>query len=73
MQVEQNLQETKVKEYINKYIKELQRHFEVPDKKMRLLLLEVYKDLKPEGFIKIFKSMVKSFYDKKIKGKTNAD
>ncbi len=69
MQVQENSQEIKVKEYINKYIKELQRHFEVPDKKMRLLLYEVYKDLKPDGFIKIFKSMVESFYGKLKKEK----
>ena len=61
--------ETKVKEYINKYIKELQRHFDVPDNQMRAILYKVYKDLSPFNFIKTWFYMVKSKYIKKLKFK----
>ena len=43
--LEETYKELRVKEYIKKYIKELQRHFDVSDKKMRLILFKVYKDL----------------------------
>ncbi|MBR6298120.1 MAG: hypothetical protein IKR34_02630, partial [Candidatus Gastranaerophilales bacterium] len=42
----------KIKNYINMYIKELQRHFDVSDKKMTSILYDVYCDLNPSGFIK---------------------
>jgi len=62
--------EIKVKEYINKYLNELQRHFDMPDKKMRLIIYDVYKDLSPLSklscFIKKHISMVKSFCVKKF-------
>ena len=52
----QNLEETftdyKIKDYLNKYLKELQRHFNITDKKMKKLLLDVYHDLKPFSFVK---------------------
>ncbi len=67
MQTQENEKDIKVKEYINKYVKELQRHFEVPDKHMRFLLKEVYKDLAPQNFINILISMIKSFCNAKIK------
>jgi len=68
----------KVKIYIDRYIKELQRHFDLSDRKMRLILYRVYKDLSPLNYIKIFifnviiklKSMLKSKhkgYYKRIK------
>lgn len=64
--------EKKVREYIAKYLKELQRHFDVPDRKMRLIVYKIYKDLTPLSlialiylaFVKKIKSMVKSLYRK---------
>lgn len=69
MQKELNPDDIKIKEYINKYVKELQRHFEVSPKHMRTLFKEVYKELEPKSFIDNLISMVKSFYSLKIKGK----
>lgn len=66
MQTKENEKDIKVKEYINKYVKELQRHFEVPDKHMRFLLKEVYKDLAPQSLINNLISMIKSFYNTKL-------
>lgn len=67
---EENQDELKVREYMNKYIKELQRHFDLPDKKMRMILYKIYKELSPYCFIKTFLknqfSMIKSIYGKKI-------
>ncbi len=60
----QKLDEIKVKEYIDKYIKELQRHFDMPDEKMRLIIYKIYKDLCPVNFMKNWLDMVKSFYEK---------
>ena len=65
--LEQECNEIKVKEYINKYIKELQRHFDVSDKKMRLILFKVYKDLSPLNMIKSWIYMLKSRYIEKLK------
>ena len=66
-----NPDEIKVKEYMGKYIKELQRHFNLSDRKMRIILYKVYKDLSPFNFLKKFikkwLSMLKSIYDNKIK------
>ena len=63
--------EIKIKNYINNYLAELQRHFDVSDKKMRFILYEVYKDMstipKIKKFIKKYMSMVKSFCKKKFK------
>ena len=62
----------KIKNYINMYIKELQRHFNVSDKKMTDILYDVYCDLKPSGFIKKIlyaKMRIKSFLKKEIKWK----
>ena len=64
--------EKKVREYIAKYLKELQRHFDVPDRKMRLIIYKIYKDLTPLSLITLFylafvkkiKSMIKSLYRK---------
>ncbi len=47
-------QELKVREYMNRYVKELQRHFDLPDSVMRSILYKVYKDLSPLNFIKVF-------------------
>lgn len=64
-------QEKKVQEYINKYLKEVQRHFDMPDDKLRLILYKIYKELSPSYFIKIFVKnkldMIKSFYRKKFR------
>ena len=64
--------EAKIKEYINSYIKELQRHFDMPDKTMRHVIYKVYRELSPMNYIDIFfkktLSMIKSFY-KKVKRK----
>ena len=72
----QNLEEAyvdyKIKAYINRYIKELQRHFDVSDKKIRILLYQVYRDLKPFDFIKKFLYTIehmKKFLTKEIKWK----
>ena len=63
--------EIKVREYIINYLLELQRHFDISDKRMRSILFKVYRDLssmpKLGNFIKKYMSMVKSFYIK-IKG-----
>ncbi|MBQ8848200.1 MAG: hypothetical protein IJ003_04575 [Candidatus Gastranaerophilales bacterium] len=69
-QKRENLEEIKIREYIYKYIKELQRHFDMSDKKMRLILYQVYKDLTPsflKDFMKKICSMIKSFYRKNLK------
>ncbi len=65
--------ETRVKEYIIKYIKELQRHFDMSDKKMRIIIYDVYKDLSPINLIKTWIYMLKSKYIKELKEKINAD
>lgn len=67
--------ELRVKEYINKYIKELQRHFDMSDRKMREILYVVYKELSPYNFIKTWFCMIKSKYiDNKIfKGTKDGD
>ena len=51
--LEETYKELRVKEYINKYIKELQRHFDVSDNKMRTIIYKVYKDLSPFNLIKV--------------------
>ena len=65
---EQKSDEKKVREYISKYIKELQRHFDMSDRKMRIILYKVYKDLSPLAFLGVFMknwfSMLKSFCNK---------
>ncbi len=57
--------EIKIKNYINNYLAELQRHFDIPDRKMRCILYKVYKDKgissKIKKLIKKYMSMVKSF------------
>lgn len=63
--VEERLNESKVKEYINKYIKELQRHFDMPDKKMRIILYRIYKELSPINCVKNWLYMLKSVCRKK--------
>ena len=72
-QKKKNLEEIRVKEYINKYIKELQRHFDMSDKKMRTIILDVYKDLSPINLIKTWIYMIKSKYIKELKEKIDAD
>ena len=67
--LEETYKELRVKEYIKKYIKELQRHFDMSDKKMRLILLSVYKDLSPLNIIKNWIYMIKSKYVEKMKFK----
>ena len=67
--IEENYKEARVKEYINKYIKELQRHFDMSDKKMRSIIYKVYQDLSPFNLIKSWIYMIKSKYIKKLKGK----
>lgn len=69
--LEQTYKEKRVKEYINKYIKELQRHFDVSDNKMRLILYKVYKELSPFSFIKTWIYMLKSKYIEKLKERFN--
>lgn len=70
----ETFEETKVKEYIDRYVKELQRHFDLPNKKIRIILYRVYKDLSPFSFVKasVFKliSMIKSkCFNRRIKRK----
>ena len=68
--IEENLKEIKVQAYLNKYLEELQRHFDMSDIKMRKILLRVYKDLGPFGYlnaiIKKRLSMIKSFIRRKF-------
>ena len=73
--LEQTYKEKRVKEYINKYIKELQRHFDVSDNKMRSIIYKVYKDLSPFNLIKSWIYMVKSKYIKRfnLKERINGD
>ena len=71
--LEESYKEIRVKEYIIRYIKELQRHFDMPDKKMRTILYSVYKDLSPINLIKTWIYMLKSKYIKELKEKINAD
>ena len=63
--------EIKVKEYINNYLNELKRHFDMPDNKMRSILYNIYKDKssisKGKLLIKKYISMIKSFYRKQLK------
>ena len=63
--------EIKVKEYINNYLNELKRHFDLSDKKMRSILYNIYKDTnsisKIRSSVKKYMSMVKSFYIKQLK------
>ena len=63
-----NYTELKVREYLYKYIKELQRHFDLPDKKMRMVLYKIYKDTSKFNifakFVKKKLSMLKSKYMK---------
>ena len=66
--INNNSPETKVREYLYKYLKELQRHFDLSDKKMRMILYKIYKDTgRLNVFIKFMKkklSMLKSKYMK---------
>jgi len=73
--LEETYKELRVKEYINKYIKELQRHFDMPDKKMRSIIYKVYQDLSPFNLIKSWIYMVKSKYIERfnLKEKINGD
>ena len=61
-----NYTEIKVKEYIYKYMKELQRHFDLSDNKMRNILYKIYQDTgKLSLLIKFMKkklSVLKSKY-----------
>ncbi len=59
--------EIKVKEYLSKYLIELQRHFDISDRKMRYILLKVYRELSPINFVKNWISVVKSEYRRKIR------
>ncbi len=63
--IEEMSNEIKVKEYINKYIKELQRHFDVSDNTMREILYRIYKDLSPVNIIKSWIFVLKSKMNKK--------
>ena len=73
--LEETYKELRVKEYINKYIKELQRHFDMPDKKMRSIIYKVYQDLSPFNLIKSWIYMIKSKYIErfKLKERINGD
>ena len=64
--LEETFKEARIKENINKYIQELQRHFDVSDKKMRSILYKVYQDLSPFNLIKNWIYMLKSKYIKRI-------
>lgn len=73
--LEETYKELRVKEYINKYIKELQRHFDMSDNKMRSIIYKVYKDLSPFNLIKSWIYMIKSKYIERfnLKEKINGD
>ncbi len=61
IQKQENFEEMKVQEYIKKYVRELQRHFDMSDNKIRVILYRVYKELAPINFIKKWIYMLKSF------------
>jgi len=63
----ENEKEIKIKEYMNNYIFELQRHFDLSDRKMRIILHKIYKEKSPLNVIKNWFSMVKSCYQEKLK------
>lgn len=64
-------QDKKAQEYINKYLKEVQRHFDMSDRRMRFIIYKIYKELSPSYFIKVFVKnkldMLKSFCYKKFR------
>lgn len=66
-------EERKVKEYINRYLKELQRHFDMSDSRIRTIIFSIYQDLSPYNFIKLYikkqLDMLKSLYKKCLRGK----
>ena len=62
----ENDDEVKIKEYLNGYIKELQRHFNIPERRIRVILYKIYKELRPINFVQRFLSMVKSFCNTKV-------
>ena len=64
---QETVDERKVKEYIDKYIKELQRHFDMPDNKMRSIIYKIYRELCPINFMKNWLDMLKSIYENKIR------
>ncbi len=62
---EENPDELKAKEYMNKYIKELQRHFDLSDRKMRAILHKIYKETGPLFFLKrVLKKFSRKFFKK---------
>ena len=70
---EKNLEDLKVKEYMNKYIKELQRHFDMSDKRMRLILYKIYKESSPVNIAKkFFKNAFKTQNHEILTEKTGA-
>lgn len=58
--------EIRVHEYMSKYIKELQRHFDITDNKMRKILYQIYQEMSPLNIIKSWLYMIKSKYIDKI-------
>jgi len=68
---EKIFEELKIKEYILKYIKELQRHFDLPDKRIKIIIRSIYHDLSFFSKIKIIVKkkfeVLKSLIIKKIK------
>lgn len=62
------IEDLKIQGYLLKYIKELQRHFDIPNKKIRIILFKIYKELSPFNTIKKFTkkmfNMIKSKYKK---------
>ena len=51
--------ENKIKFYIDCYIKELQRHFDISDRRMKIILFKVYKKMNERKFLKEFFSKIK--------------
>ena len=47
-----NEKDLKVIEYLKNYIRELQRHFDMSDRKMRIIILKVYRDMHPFSILK---------------------
>ena len=70
-----NTPDLKVREYLYKYSKELQRHFDLSDKKMRKIIYKIYKDTSElHLFIKFMKKKLSMLKSKYIKSKgTNHD
>jgi len=57
---EKIFEELKIKEYILRYIKELQRHFDLPDSRLKAVIGSIYRDF---SFLNKAKTMMKNKFE----------